>query len=139
LYRLPSLEFVKLSQAFTVYPRSAEYSRRWNQEKNGWKARYHVASAIVPPRPLPGEASRALEMQPQAVAPTETPEAKPVPLQPSSQSPGAVYKGGTPGVPELNTYLKRVQPLSILCTPLVHNIRLALDRLGMLGMAGMRA
>jgi len=51
------------------------------QEKNGWKAQDRVASAIVPPRPLPGEASGTPETQPQAVVPTETPKAKPVPLQ----------------------------------------------------------
>jgi hypothetical protein len=44
------------------------------QEKNGWKAQDHVASAIVPPRPLPGEASGTQETQPQALAHPETPE-----------------------------------------------------------------
>ena len=44
------------------------------QEKNGWKAQDHVASAIVPPRPLPGEASGTPETQPQALAHPETPE-----------------------------------------------------------------
>jgi hypothetical protein len=53
------------------------------QEKNGWKAQDHVASAIVPPGPLPGEAGATPETPPQALAPTETPEAQPAPLHPS--------------------------------------------------------
>ena len=109
------------------------------QEKNGWKAKDHVVSAIVPPRPLPGEAPGTPETQPQAVVPTETPKAQPAPLQRSFSSLGAVYKGGTPAAPGLRRTLKRVHPLSILCTPLVHSLRVVLDRLGMLGMAGMRA
>ena len=51
------------------------------REKNGWKAQDHVASAIVPPRPVPGEASGNPETQPQAVVLTETPKTQPVPLQ----------------------------------------------------------
>jgi hypothetical protein len=102
------------------------------QQKNGWKAQDHVASAIVPPRPLPGEASGTPETQPQAAARTET-------LQPFSSSPGAVYKGSTPAAPGLHTGMKRVHPLSIRCAPLVHGLRVALARLGMLGMAGMGA
>jgi hypothetical protein len=49
------------------------------QQKNGWKAQGHVASAIVPPKPLPGEASETQETQPEAVVPAETPEAQPAP------------------------------------------------------------
>jgi len=109
------------------------------QEKNGWKAQDHVASAIVPPRPLPGEAAGIPETQPQAAVPTETPKAQPAPLQRSSSSLGTVYKGSTPAVPGLRSTLRRVHPLSILCAPLVHSLRMALDRLGMLGMAGMHA
>jgi hypothetical protein len=109
------------------------------QEKNGWKAQDHVVSAIVPPRPLPGEASGTPETQPQAVAPTEAPEAQSAPLQPSSSPLGAVYKGGTPAAPGLRIYSNGVHPLNILCASLVHSVRMALDRLGMLGMAGMHA
>jgi hypothetical protein len=50
------------------------------QEKNGWKAQEHVASAIVPARPLPGEAAGTPEMPRQVMAHTETPEAQPAPL-----------------------------------------------------------
>ncbi len=39
------------------------------QEKSGWKAQDHVASALVPPRPLPGEAAPNLETQPQGGGP----------------------------------------------------------------------
>jgi len=49
------------------------------QQKNGWKAQDHVASAIFPPKPLPGEASETQETQPEAVVPAETPEAQPAP------------------------------------------------------------
>ena len=73
------------------------------QERNGWKAQDQVASAIVPPRPLPGEAAATPETPPQPVVPTNTPEAQSAPLQPFSPSPGAVYKGGTPGAPGLHT------------------------------------
>jgi hypothetical protein len=109
------------------------------QQKNGWKAQDHVASAIVPPRPLPGEAAGTPETQLQAVAPTETPKAQPAPRQPSSPSLGAVYKGSTPAAPGLHTGMKRVHTLSILCTPLVHGLRVALAKFSMLGMAGIRA
>ena len=49
------------------------------QQKNGWKAQDHVASATVPPSPVPGEASGTRKTQAQAVAPTKTPEAQPAP------------------------------------------------------------
>jgi hypothetical protein len=109
------------------------------QEKNGWKAQDHMASAIVPPWPLLGEAAATPETPPQALAPAEKPEAQPAPLQPSYSSLSYVYKGGTPDVPGLHTYLKRVQPLIILCTPLVHGFMVAMDKLGMLRKAGMGA
>jgi len=109
------------------------------QEKNGWKAQDHVASAIVPPSPLQGEAAATPETPPQALASTETPKAQPSPLQPSSLSPGVVYKGSTPDAPGLHTNSKRVHPMSILCAPLVHSVGVAMNRLGMLGRAGVRA
>jgi hypothetical protein len=109
------------------------------QQKNGWKAQDHVASAIVPPSPVSGEAQGPRKTQAQAVAPTKTPEAQPAPAQPSSPSPRAMYKGGTPDAPGMPTGLTLVHPWSILCAPLVHGLRMAMAKLGMLGMAGMRA
>jgi hypothetical protein len=106
------------------------------QQKNGWKAQNHVASAIVPPSPLPGEARGPRQTKAQAVAPTESPEAQPAPAQPSSSLPRVMYKGGTPDAPGMHTGLTLVHPLSILCAPLVHSFKVALLRLGMLGMAG---
>ena len=49
------------------------------QQKNGWKAQDHVASAIVPPSPVPGEASVTRKTQAQPVSPTKTPKAQPAP------------------------------------------------------------
>jgi hypothetical protein len=109
------------------------------QEKNGWKAQGYVASAIVPASPVPGEARGARKTHAQAVAPTKTPEAQPAPAQPSAPSPRAVYKGSTPGAPGLHSSSKLEHPLSFLGAPLVHGLRMALARLEMLGMAGMRA
>jgi hypothetical protein len=78
-------------------------------------------------------------MQPQALAPTEAPEAQSAPLQRFSSSLVYVYKGGTPDAPGLPTYSKRDHPLSILCTPLVHSLRVAMDWIGLDGMAGFHA
>ena len=109
------------------------------QVKDGWKAQDHLACAIVPPRPLPGEHRGSEEAKPETAVTSETPEAQAAPAQGSSSLPRSVYKGGTPAVPGLRIYLKGVHPLSILCAPLVHSLRVALDKLAMLGMAGMRA
>jgi hypothetical protein len=109
------------------------------QQKNGWKAQDHVASAIVPASPVPGEAPGTRKTQAQSVAPVATPEAQPAPPQPSSRSPRIMYKGSTPVAPGLHSSLKLEHPLSFLGAPLVHDFRMAMARLGMLGMAGMRA
>jgi hypothetical protein len=108
------------------------------QQKNGWKAQDHVASAIVPPSPVPGEASGTRKTQAQAAAPVATPEAQPAPPLPSSPSLSTLYKGSTPAAPGLHSSYKLEHPLSILCAPLVHGAKVAPARLGMLGMAGMR-
>jgi hypothetical protein len=109
------------------------------QQKNGWKAQDHLASAIVPPSPVPGEAPGTRKPQAQAVAPTKPPEAQPAPAQPSSPSPRVMYKGSTPAAPGLHSSSKLEHPLSFLGASLVHGLRMALAKLGMLGMAGMRA
>jgi hypothetical protein len=106
------------------------------QVKNGWKAQDHLASAIVPPKPLPGEQRRSEEAKPETAMTSETPEAQAAPAPGSSSLPSSVYKGGTPGARGLHKLLKRGHPLSILCAPLVHGFRVAMAGLGMLGMAG---
>ena len=73
------------------------------QEKNGWKAQDHVTSAIVPPRPLPGEQQRNQKTKVEAAATTETPEAQAAPAQASSSFSRAVYKGSTPDAPGLHS------------------------------------
>ena len=50
----------------------------------------------------------------------------------------AVYKGSTPDARGLHSLLKRGHPLSILCTPLVHMVKVALAKLKTLEMPGAR-
>ena len=104
------------------------------QHKNGWKAQEHVTSAIVPPKPLAGERQGNQAPKAEAVAATETPEAQAVPAQGSSSLSRAMYKGSTPDALGVHNGLKRVHPLSILGTPLVHSLRMAMARLCGLGM-----
>jgi hypothetical protein len=106
------------------------------QHKNGWKAQDHVTSAIVPPRPLAGEQQGNQATKAEATPTTETPEAQAVPAQGCSSLSRAMYKGSTPDARGLHKGLKRVHPLSILCTSLVHSLKVAIARLGGLGMAG---
>ena len=47
-----------------------------------------------------------------------------------------VYKGCTPDVQGMYKRLPIVHPVSILCTPLVHSLRVPLARLGTVGMLG---
>jgi hypothetical protein len=106
------------------------------QHKNGWKAQDHVTSAIVPPRPLAGEQQSNQATKPEGVATTEAPEAQTAPTQGGSSLSRLVYKGSTPDARGLHKGLRRVHPLSILGTPLVHGLRVAMARLGRLGMVG---
>jgi hypothetical protein len=108
------------------------------QMKNGWKARDYVASAIVPPRPLPGQQPGNQETKVETAAATGTPDSQQAPVQASFSAIRAVYKGSTPDARGLHNLLKRGHPLSTLCTPLVHSVRVALARLGMLEMPGAR-
>ena len=106
------------------------------QHKNGWKAQDHVTSAIVPPKPLAGEQQGNQATKAEAAPATETPQAQVVPAQGCSSLSRAVYKGSTPDARGLHKGLKRVHPVSILCTPVVHTVIMAIARLGGLGMAG---
>ena len=109
-----------------------------SQTKNGWKAPDHLASAIVPPRPLPGQPQSSQETKVETAPATGTPGSQPAPAPVSSSAIRAVYKGSTPDARGLHNLLKRGHPLSTLCTPLVHGVRVALTRLGMLEMPGTR-
>ena len=109
------------------------------QTKNGWKAQDHMTSAIVPPKPLPGQEPKSRPITPEAAAVLEVPGTQSAPAQRDSSLSSAVYKGNTPDARGLHTTLKRVHPWIILCAPLVHSVRMALDRLSMLGMAGLHA
>jgi hypothetical protein len=104
------------------------------QQKNGWKAQEHVTSAIVPPRPAPDEEQRNQATKDEAVAATGTQEARTAPAQGSSSLSRAMYKGSTPDARGVHKGLKRVHPLSTLCAPLVHSLRMAMARLWALGM-----
>jgi len=129
-----------------------------NQHKNGWKGPDHITSAIVPPKPIFGEAqmtrqpkvldggtpvplspgkpqiSREADAAP-ASAP-QTPPSQPACAQGASSLPRAVYKGSTPDARGLHKLQPGEHPLRTPCTPLVHIVRLALARLGIVGMAG---
>ena len=104
------------------------------QHKNGWKAQDHVTSAIVPPKPLAGEQQGNQATKAEAAPTTETPEAQAVPAQGCSSLSRAMYKGSTPDARGVHKGLKRVHPLSTLCAPLVHSLRMAMARLWALGM-----
>jgi hypothetical protein len=108
------------------------------QEKNGWKAQDHGASAIVPPRPLPGEQQSNQETKVKATVTTETPESQPAPAPASFSAIRVVYKGSTPDARGLRNLLQRGHPLSILCAPLVHSVQVALAKLKTLEMPGAR-
>jgi hypothetical protein len=109
------------------------------QQKNGWKDQDSVVSAIVPPRPLPGEQPSNQETKVEVAATTGAPEPQQAPAEGNSSLPRVVYKGSTPDARGRHIGSKRVHPVSILCTPLVHGFRMALARLGALQMPGVRA
>ena len=108
------------------------------QMKNGWKAEDHVASAIVPPKPLPGGQQSNQETKVKATATTEMPESQPAPAPASSSALRTVYKGSTPDARGLHSLLKRGHPLSILCIPLVHSVKVALAKFKTLELSGAR-
>ena len=63
------------------------------QAKNGWKAQDDLASAIVPPRPLPGEQQSTQDTKVASPKTTVTPKFPVAATQASSPAPRAVYKG----------------------------------------------
>jgi hypothetical protein len=104
------------------------------QTRNGWKAQDHLTSAIVPPRPPAGKRQKAQVTQNEVVAAKETSKVQATPSQGDSLLSRTVYKGSTPDAQGMHKGLKPVHPWSILCTPLVHGFRVAMARLGALGM-----
>ncbi len=109
------------------------------QHKNGWKGQDHLTSAIVPPRPLPADRQERQETQPNPAPTAARPEVQPAPTQSSSSLSRAVYKGSTPDARGVHKGLKHEHPWSIRWAPVVHSVRMALARLGGLGMGRVRA
>jgi hypothetical protein len=98
------------------------------QVNNGWKAQDHLASAIVPPRPLSAEQQSTQDTNVASPETTVTPESQVAATQAPSPAPRAVYKGSTPDAPGLHKLSKHGHPLSTLCAPLVHGLQMALGR-----------
>lgn len=105
------------------------------QHKNGWKGEDHVTSAIVPPRPLPGGPQKRQETQSKPVPAPAKPEVQTAPRQDSSSLTRVVYSGSTPDAHRVHKGLKHEHPWSIRWAPVVHSVRMALARLGAVGMA----
>ena len=93
------------------------------QQKNGWKAKDQVTSAIVPSKPLPG--AQLTPPVPQAPKPAAAaiPSPRQAPSDPSSPYPHVVYKGSTPDAPGLHSLVKLAHPVIIPCAPLVHSLQ----------------
>jgi hypothetical protein len=104
------------------------------QTRNGWKAQDHVFSAIVPPPPPPAKQQVPPEPVVTMAAPPTKPQSTSAPAKPSSSVSRAVYKGSTPDARGEHMGQPGAHPVSIPRTPLVQSLRLALWRLGMLGM-----
>jgi len=104
------------------------------QTRNGWKAQDHVFSAIVPPPLLKGKQQGNEEKKEKQPAATAKPEASAAPAESASSLSHVVYKRSTPDAQEVHKHEIGVHPVSIPSTPLVRNLRMALQRLGVLGM-----
>ncbi len=103
------------------------------QQKNGWKTQDSVFSAIVPSPSPSGKQQVPAKTVVTKPAQPETPNSQTAPAKASSSVSPAVYKGNTPDAPREHKLLKRERPVSIPWAPLVHGIRMALWRLGVLG------
>ena len=99
------------------------------QTRNGWKAQDKVLSAIVPPLPPAGEQQSNEETKVTVPAATPKPESNSASTKPVSLLSPAMYKGSTLEARREYKLQPGVHPLSILCAPLVHGVRMALGRL----------
>ena len=109
-----------------------------SQTKNGWKGVDSVFSAIVPPPPE-SKNQQVTERTKVTKAKSSTAlESAAASGEVSSTLSGSVYKGSTPDAQGEHKGLKRVHPVSIPCTPVVHGLLAALGWLGMLRMAQRR-
>ncbi len=109
------------------------------QTRNGWKARPSVFSAVVPPPTQLGEQEVTAATKVTTPAAPATPEVPAAAVQGTSSLHRAVYKGSTRDAQQVHKVFKRVHPVSIRCTHIVHSVRVALRRLGMLGRWGWAA
>ena len=110
-----------------------------SQTKNGWKGVESVFSVIVPPWPAGGEQQSNEKTKAKAAAATATPTSDSASAAVSSTLSRSVYKGSTRDARGEHKGLKRVHPVSIPCTPLVHSLLGALGWLGKLGVGWARA
>jgi hypothetical protein len=105
-----------------------------SQHKNGWKAPEHVTSAIVPPKPLPSDQPQTPEPQSEQPVSAEKSASQVAAAPGSSSLPRAMYTGCTPDARGMHKGPTGVHPVSLPCTPLVHGVRMAIARLGVMGM-----
>ncbi|HRV41535.1 MAG TPA: hypothetical protein P5152_14910, partial [Candidatus Paceibacterota bacterium] len=109
------------------------------QTRNGWKGQSQVHNAIVPPPPMlksqqAAETAKVKKSKP-TTAPASTAAHKTVP-SPSFQ---AMYNGSTSEARQEHIENKHESPLSLLCTPVVHDLMGALGWLGRVGRVWARA
>ncbi|HRD04874.1 MAG TPA: hypothetical protein PK942_09115, partial [Verrucomicrobiota bacterium] len=103
--------------------------------RNGWKGPNWVHSAIVPP-PTTAKSQQATEKAPVKKAkPASTSPSSTARTTVSSSSSQAMYKGSTPEARQERMENKHEPPLSILGTPLVHDLLGALKWLGRMGIS----
>ncbi|HPL37244.1 MAG TPA: hypothetical protein PK815_11835, partial [Verrucomicrobiota bacterium] len=103
--------------------------------RNGWKGPNWVHSAIVPP-PAKAKSQQATEKAPVKKAkPASTSPSSTARTTVSSSSSQAMYKGSTPEARQERMENKHEPPLSILGTPLVHDLLGALKWLGRMGIS----
>ncbi|HOC55312.1 MAG TPA: hypothetical protein PKI20_06810 [Verrucomicrobiota bacterium] len=101
-----------------------------SQTKNGWKGVDSMFSAIVPPPPESKNQQVTEKKKVTKAKSSAAPESATARVQVSSSLPRSVYKGSTRDARGEHKRLKRVHPVSIPCTPVVHGLLAALRRLG---------